>query len=151
MAQRYREAACNLNQKGMSLYLEEYKRTNRLEKYRRANSRGKSWYLEKYKQANPKKERIDIWRSTDGQTPRRKKLIFGEVQTDKSHKGKSWYLEKYRRTNLKKERVDLWESNNMQSQSKKKRTNAYQLSQKGKSGSSNTNGSQIIIAGPSRD
>jgi len=34
---------------------------------------------------------------------------------------------------------------------KKERTDAYKLSQKGKSGSSNTNGPQITIAGPSRD
>jgi len=45
--------------------------------------------LEKYIQTNPKKEGVDIWRSTDGQTPKSKELIFGEVQTGKSQKGKS--------------------------------------------------------------
>jgi len=45
MAQRYRGAARNLSQKG------------------------RSWYLAKYRRANPKKEGVDIWQSTDGQTP----------------------------------------------------------------------------------
>jgi len=34
---------------------------------------------------------------------------------------------------------------------RKERTDAYKLSQKGKSGSSNTNDPQITIAGPSRN
>jgi len=45
--------------------------------------------LKKYIQTNPKKKGIDIWRSTDGQTPKRKELIFGEVHTGKSQKGKT--------------------------------------------------------------
>jgi len=42
-----------------------------------------------YRWANPKKEGVDIWRSTDVQTPKRKELIFGEVHTDKPQKGRS--------------------------------------------------------------
>jgi len=34
---------------------------------------------------------------------------------------------------------------------RKERTDVYKLSQKGKSGFTNTNGLQITIAGPSRD
>jgi len=47
--------------------------------------------LAKYRLANPKKEGVDIWQSTDGQTPKRKELIF----------------ERYRWPNPKKEGVDL--------------------------------------------
>jgi len=69
MAQRYRGVARNLSQKW------------------------RSWYLAMYRRANPKKEGVDIWRSTDEQTPKRKELIFGEVQTSKPpQKGRSWYL-----------------------------------------------------------
>ena len=39
--------------------------------------------MAKYRQANTKKEGVDIWRSTDEQTPKRKELIFGKVQTRK--------------------------------------------------------------------
>ena len=91
--------------------------------------------MEKYIQTNPKKEGVDIWRSTDGQTPKSKELIFGEVQTGKSQKGKSWPLTKQQQAILVK----------------RERTDAYKLSQKGKSGSSNTNDPQITIAGSSRD
>jgi len=54
MAQRYRGATRNLSQKG------------------------RSWYLAKYRRANPKKEGVDIWQSTDGQTPKWKELIFNK-------------------------------------------------------------------------
>jgi len=51
--------------------------------------------LAKYRRANPKKEGVNIWRSTDEQTPpKRKELIF----------------EKYRWANPKKEGVDIWRS-----------------------------------------
>jgi len=46
--------------------------------------------MEKYKRANPKKERDDIWRSTDGQIPKRKELIFDKAATcNLSQKGKN--------------------------------------------------------------
>ena len=69
--------------------------------------KGRNWYLEKYRRANPKKKGVDSWRSTNGQTPKRKELIFGEVQTGKPQKGRSWYLEKYKRANPEKEWVDI--------------------------------------------
>jgi len=34
--------------------------------------------LAKYRRANPKKEGVDIWQSTDGQTPKWKELIFNK-------------------------------------------------------------------------
>jgi len=46
---------------------------------------------EEQRAISAKKEGVDIWRSIDGQTPKRKELIF----------------EKYRRPNCKKEGVDL--------------------------------------------
>jgi len=98
MAQRYKGAACNLNKKG------------------------RSWYLAKYRRANPKKGRSWYLRSTDGQTPKRKELIFEkyrrpnpkkegvdiwEVQMTKPQKRKELIFEKYRRTKLRMERTDL--------------------------------------------
>jgi len=34
--------------------------------------------LAKYRLANPKKEGVDIWQSINGQTPKRKELIFNK-------------------------------------------------------------------------
>ena len=56
-----------------------------------------------------KKEGVDIWRSTDVQTPKKEGVDIWEVQTAKPQKRKELILEKYRRPNPKKEGVDLWQ------------------------------------------
>jgi len=53
-----------------------------------------TWVQKRSVQSQLKREGVDIRRSTDGQTPKRKELIFGEVQTDKPQKGKSLSLTK---------------------------------------------------------
>ena len=46
----------------------------------------------------------EVQRSSVQSQPKRKELIFGEVQTDKPHKRKELIFEKYRRQNPKKGR-----------------------------------------------
>jgi len=48
-----------------------------------------------------------VQRNSAQSQPKRKELIFGEVQTGKPQKRKELIFEKYRRPNPKKEGVDL--------------------------------------------
>jgi len=75
-----------------------------------------------------KKEGVDIWRSTDGQTLKSKELIFDEVRRGKAQKRKELIFEKYRQPNPKKEGVDLWQRHRRTISANKERNYACNLS-----------------------
>ena len=52
---------------------------------------------------------VEVQRSSAQSQPKRKELIFGEVQTGKPKKERSWYLRSTYGKTPKKEGVDIWE------------------------------------------
>jgi len=96
------------------------------------------------------KEGVDIWRSTDGQTPKKEGVDIWEVQTAKPQKGRSWYLGSTGGQTLKRKEFIFNKDTDEQSQPIRKEPMRATLVRKEKNWSSNTNGPQIIIIGPFR-
>ena len=71
---------------------------------------------EEQRTISTKKEGVNIWQSTDWQTPKRKESISGKVQTGKPQKGRSWYLRGTNGQTPKRKELNFNKSTDGQSQ-----------------------------------